>query len=281
MLAQPLSVTHSKQKTTALTKTTANERDDSSSALGDWYLDDDFWRHFGSLMFNEETFAQAAEEMDALIGQLGFSAGRVLDLGCGPGRHALPLASQGYPVTAVDTSPSLLAELKARRDTLDIEIVQADMREFHRPDAFDLVLIMWTSFGYFEAESDHDRVLECTAGNLAEGGRLVLDLVGVEYLARNLEPVHLTEYEDGRLLIERPVLVDDLQRLDNDWMLIDDDRVYRTHISHRVWSAGEIRALLSRHGLDVESIHGGFHAEPYDLDAERLIVIARKSRDTG
>jgi len=234
-------------------------------------------------MFNDDTFAQAVEDMEALIGQLGFSAGRVLDLGCGPGRHALPLAEQGYRVTAVDTSPSLLDELAARGRRADtaatIETVCADMREFHRPDEFDLILILWTSFGYFEAESDHDRVLECCLANLAKDGRLVLDLVGIEYLARHLEPVHLTEYDDGRLLIERPVLVDDLRRLDNEWMLIEGDRVYRTHISHRVWSSGEISALLSRHGLETESIQGGFHGEPYDLEADRLVVIARKTRD--
>jgi SAM-dependent methyltransferase len=277
MLAQALSIIHSDKTTSTLTQTTRDDFDEPPQTQDDWYLDDDFWRHFGSLMFNEETFAQAAEEMDALIGQLGFSAGRILDLGCGPGRHALPLAFQGYPVTAVDTSPSLLAELGDRCGDLDIEIVRADMREFRRPGAFDLALIMWTSFGYFEEESDHDRVLACVSDNLAEDGRLVLDLVGVEYLARNLEPVHLTEHEDDRMLIERPVLVDELRRLDNDWMLIDGDRVFRTRISHRVWSAGEIRALLERHGFDVESIQGGFHGEPYDLDAERLIVIARKA----
>jgi SAM-dependent methyltransferase len=260
-----------------LIQTLHDPRQSPRAAADDWYLNDDFWRRFGSLMFNEETFAQAAEEMDALVGQLGLSAGQVLDLGCGPGRHALPTAAQGYRVTAVDTSPSLLDELKARSsDEQAIEVVRADMREFTRPGTFDLILIMWTSFGYFDEESDHDRVLERCVENLTEDGRLVLDLVGVEYLARHLQPVHLTEYDDGRLLIERPVLVDDLRRLDNDWMLIDGDRVYRTHISHRVWSAGEISALLRQHGLDIESIQGGFHGEPYDLDAERLIVIARK-----
>ncbi|MEN1727048.1 MAG: class I SAM-dependent methyltransferase [Pseudomonadota bacterium] len=256
---------------------TTATKDTAEDQTGDWYLDDEFWRHFGSLMFNEDTFDEAATQIESLLGQLGGASGRVLDLGCGPGRHALPLAAQGYPVTAVDTSPSLLAELEQRRGELDIEIIHGDMRTFRRSRAFDLVLVMWTSFGYFESEDDHDRVLECIRDSLADQGRLVLDLVGVEYLARHLEPVHLTEYDDGRLLIERPMLVDDLRRLDNDWLLVDGDRVHRTHISHRVWSAGEIRALLARHGLETESIHGGFDGEPYDLDAERLIVIARKT----
>jgi len=254
--------------------TTPTDNDPASPE--DWYLDDAFWRNFGSLMFNEDSFAQAAEQSVDLIDQLGYSPQRILDLGCGPGRHALPLASQGYPVTAVDTSRSLLDQLEQRRGGLDIEIVQADMREFERPQAFDLVVIMWTSFGYFEHEADHGRVLERIRTSLMEGGRLILDLVGVEYLARNLEPVHLTEYEDGRLLIERPVLTDELRRLENDWLLIDGDRVHRSHIAHRVWSAGEISALLARHGLDVEAIHGGYQGEDYDLEAERLLVIAKK-----
>jgi len=252
-------------------------QNDDDASFEDWYLKDDFWRNFGSLMFNEDTFSEARDQVEALLGQLGGSIGRILDLGCGPGRHAIPLAAQGYPVTAVDTSPSLLHELEARRGNLDVETVLADMREFQRAGEFDLVLVMWTSFGYFERETDHDRVLDCVHANLSEDGRLVLDLVGVEYLARHLQPVHLTEYEDGRLLIERPMLIDDLRRLENDWILIDGDQAYRTQISHRVWSAGEIQSLLARHGLETESIHGGYFGEPYDLNAERLIVIARKT----
>jgi len=258
--------------------------DESEPGLDDWYLKDDFWRNFGSLMFNEDTFIEAAEQVEALLGQLGGSGGRILDLGCGPGRHALPLAAQGYPVTAVDTSPTLLTELESRRDfmqkemgtALDIEIIHGDMREFQRPNAFDLVLVMWTSFGYFKDEADHDRVLDQIHTSLASNGRVLLDLVGLEYLSRHLQPVHLSDLDDGRVLIERPVLVDDLSRLENDWMLIDGDQVHRTQISHRVWSAAEIRAQLARHGLETEIIQGGYYGEDYDLDAERLIVIARK-----
>lgn len=246
----------------------------------DWYLEDDFWRNFGSLMFNEDSFAEAAGQVEDLLDLLPEPPRRVLDLGCGPGRHALPLAASGYPVTAVDTSASLLDQLGRKAGELPIEIVQADMREFQRSAAFDLVLVMWTSFGYFEDEQDHGRVLDCIRESLTADGRLILDLVGVEYLARALQPVHLTEYDDGRILIERPLLVDDLTRLDNDWLLIDGERVHRTRISHRVWSAGEIRRLLAEHGLVVESIFGGYDGQDYDLEAERLIVIATPEQAT-
>lgn len=229
-------------------------------------------------MFNDQTFAEAEAQVDALLGLAGLQPLAILDLGCGPGRHALPLAGQGYPVTAVDTSASLLAELDARRAELPIETVEADMRSFCRPDAFDLVLVMWTSFGYFEDESDHRRVLDNIRASLTGGGRLVLDLVGLEHLCRTLEPVHLTEHDDGRILVERPLLVDGMRRLENEWLLIDGDRVERATFSHRVWSASEIKTLLAACGLEVTGIYGGYDGEDYDLEAERLIVVAEKSR---
>jgi len=240
----------------------------------DWFLEEEFWRTFGPLMFNDDTFASAAEEVNNLIELSGVRPNQILDLGCGPGRHTLPLAQAGHPVTAVDTSRLLLNQLQESVGELPVEIVEADMREFRRAQAFDLALVMWTSFGYFHDDDDHLRVLDNIRHSLSDQGRLVLDLVGVEYLARNLEPVHLTEYDDDRLLIERPLLTENLTRLENEWLLIDGDKVHRAEFSHRVWSAGEISALLARSGFEVLGIYGDCRGGLYDLEAERLVVIA-------
>lgn len=240
----------------------------------EWYLDEDFWRVFGPLMFDGQGFSEGEREIEQLVELLGARPDAVLDLGCGPGRHALPLARRGCAVTAVDTSPALLDDLTAEAGELPIEPVRADMREFVRESAFDLVLVMWTSFGYFADEADHERVLDNIRASLRPGGRLVLDLVGLEYLCRHLQPVHLTEYDDGRLLVERPVLVDEMRRVENEWLLIDGDRVHRRHWSHRVWSAGEITRLLAERDFAIESVCGDYRGADYDLEAERLIVIA-------
>jgi SAM-dependent methyltransferase len=150
------------------------------------------------------------------------------------------------------------------------------MREFSRPAAFDLVIVMWTSFGYFTDEADHRRVLDNIRSSLAPNGRVVLDLVGLEYLCRNLEPVHLTEYDDGRILVERPDLTDNMTRLTNQWMLIDGDRVHYHEFSHRVWSAGEIGSLLAAEGLLATEFFGDLLGAGYQLESERLIVIAEQ-----
>ena len=170
--------------------------------MSDWYIDDEFWQRFGPLMFSEAQFSEAAEQVPAIRERLALDQGTVLDLGCGPGRHALPLARAGLDVTAVDTSEHLLASLEERAavEGLKIEAIRADMRTFERAEAFDAVLLMWTSFGYFDAEADHGEVLDRIRASLKPGGRLLLDLVGLETLCRDLQPVHCTEYDDGRLL---------------------------------------------------------------------------------
>ena len=247
-----------------------------------WYLENPFWRDFGGVMFDETRFLAAKADVPKLMALAQCEAGRVLDLGCGPGRFALPLAERGFEVCAVDTSPSLLEDLKARQAQLPssvaerIEVVQADMRTFQRPNSFDWVMIMWSTFGYFEDEADHGQVLDLVYQNLSDDGVLILDLVGLEYLARHLEPVHLTELDDGRLLIERPLLIDEMTRLENEWLLIEGDRVKRTTFSHRVWSGGEMTRLLATHGFSVVGVYGDYDGNPYDLDAERMVFVAKR-----
>lgn len=258
----------------------------------DWFTDESFWRTFGPLMFGPEQFNEAEQQTDDLLRGLDLKLPskadpnpslEVLDLGCGPGRHALPLAQAGLKVTAVDTSAYLLDQLlnEAQQQKLAIEIIQQDMRKFIRPEAFDLALVMWTSFGYFDDESDHRQVLDNLFHSLRPGGKLVLDLVGLEYLCRNLEPVHLRETEDGQTLIERPILTEDLTRLENEWILIKPDTdgnesVHRALFSLRVWSAGEIICWLKDSGFGEVLVQSDFAGGEYTLESERLIVIAGK-----
>ncbi|MEM7053703.1 MAG: class I SAM-dependent methyltransferase, partial [Pseudomonadota bacterium] len=250
----------------------------------DWFTDESFWRTFGPLMFGPDQFSEAERQVDQLLATLGVpkqagNATNVLDLGCGPGRHALPLARAGLNVTAVDTSGYLLNQLLAnvQDQELEIEVLQQDMRSFSRSEQYDLALLMWTSFGYFEDEADHRKVLQNLFESLTAGGRLVLDLVGLEYLCRTLEPVHLSEYDDGRILIERPLLTDHLTRLENEWVLLQteadgSESVHRANFSHRVWSASEMVYWLKAAGFGQVTVTSDFAGGEYSMDSERLIL---------
>lgn len=254
----------------------------ASSRTGDdpppWYGDEDFWSTFYECLFNEESFGRAASEVEALCRLTGVKSGRVLDLGCGPGRHAVPLAQAGFQVTAVDLSELLLerGRERARRAGVEVEWVREDMRAFQRPQSFKLAVSLWSSFGYFDDPADDMRVLENLHASLADGGALVLDLVGKEWLCRNLEPVHLRELDSGGLLIERPMLTDNLTRLRNEWLLVQGERVTRREWSEQVYSGQELADRLFAAGFEDVSLHGGLDGSGYDLEAERLVALARK-----
>src|SRR5919199_5263013 len=109
--------------------------------------------------------AYLAERTPAEVDGLEAVAGlrppmRILDLGCGQGRHSIELARRGYEVTGLDQSPVLLAEAKHRAAEAGVNVrwILADMRDAPKED-FDLCVNLFTSFGYFAEDADNQRVL--------------------------------------------------------------------------------------------------------------------------
>ncbi len=99
-----------------------------------WFEDDAFWRDFFAVLFPAETFEAAAGHLDRALALTDVRAGNALDLACGPGRYAVPLAQNGFRVTAVDRSALLLheARMRAAAAGVEIEFVEHDMRSFVR-----------------------------------------------------------------------------------------------------------------------------------------------------
>jgi SAM-dependent methyltransferase len=127
----------------------------------EWFESEDFWREFYPFMFPPERFSAAKEEVSRIVNLTQCNAGSVLDLCCGPGRHAVEFAGSGFQVTGVDRSPFLLERARelASQSGLSLEWIKKDMRNFVRPAAFDLACNLFTSFGYFKEEQDNLKVL--------------------------------------------------------------------------------------------------------------------------
>lgn len=113
----------------------------------------------------------ATAEIEKVLCLCGAPSGDVLDLACGVGRHAIAFAKLGFRVTAVDLSAFHLAKAKERAAATDasIEFIQSDMRAFIRPNAFDLVVSLFSSFGYFEDPQDDLQVLRNMHQSLKPG----------------------------------------------------------------------------------------------------------------
>ena len=138
-----------------------------------WHEDDEFWATIAPILFGRERRDRAAVETAQILSLIGVDAGAsILDLCCGVGRHAVELARLGYRVTGVDRTSGYLDEARERaKDAgVEVELVEEDMRSFRREGAFDAVLNLFTSFGYFEDRDDDRKVVRNIHSSLKEGG---------------------------------------------------------------------------------------------------------------
>jgi SAM-dependent methyltransferase len=246
----------------------------------DWFDDETFWRELYPYMFPPERFAVAGEQADQLIALTKCTAGAALDLCCGPGRHAIALAQRGFAVTGVDRTACLLdrARERAALQGAAIEWVLEDMRRFCRPEAFDLVCNLFTSFGYFDNRADDLQVLRNLHASLKDSGVLVMEMIGKERLARVWQSAICTEHPDGSMLIQRPKVVKDWCRIQNEWTIIRGGRAQTFCFEHAIYSGCELRDLLLASGFSEVQLFGSLLGAPYDLEANRLVAVARKTR---
>ena len=213
-----------------------------------WHADDDYWRDFGPAIFAPARWEAAPIEVDRIISLLDLPergvGAAVLDMPCGPGRHSIEFAARGYTVTGVDRTERYLDEARSRaqKSGLAIDFIQDDMRAFARPEAFDIVLNLFTSFGYFEDEGDDVKTASNFHDCLKPGGRLVMEMAGKEHLARHFAPNLWRELEDGSLLLEERELVDGWRRIRNRWILIKDGERREHHMTLRFYGSGRTGA---------------------------------------
>ena len=244
-----------------------------------WHDQDDFWASMAPFLFTDEHWARASTQVEQVLVLLGVMPGAtVLDLCCGPGRHALELARRGLHVTGVDRTAAYLdcARKQAEAEGVAIEFVQEDMRSFCRPETFDGAINLYTSFGYFDSPADDRQVLMNVHQSLRSGAKFVLEMMSKEVLAAIFRERDWRE-RNGLILLEERRISDDWNRIDNRWILIDGDSRKEFIVSHRLYSAAELTSLMLECGFASVDVYGDLSGGPYDHTAERLVVVAHKA----
>jgi len=246
--------------------------------MREWFENEDFWREMYPLMFNEQQFAAADEQVQEILKLTGIRRGAVLDLCCGPGRHSVVLAKRGFQVTGVDRTRFLLNKARQRAKSArgKVEFVNSDMRDFVRPGAFRLAVNVFTSFGYFANKDDDRWAVRNIFESLKPGGVCVIDVMGKERLAKIMQSSHATRHPDGSLLVQLHEIFDDWTRIRNEWILLKGNRVRRFRFHHTLYSGQELKDLLQQAGYAEVKLYGEFDGQPYGPDAPRLVAVARK-----
>jgi SAM-dependent methyltransferase len=241
----------------------------------EWFSDETLWKAFYPFLFGPKRLDAGTSESEAIVRLTGVNGGRLLDLACGPGRHAIAFREAGLRVTGVDRSKFLLD--KAARAAAEVEWVNEDMRSFAREDEFDLAICMLSSFGYFEDDADNRKVLENVRRSLRPGGCFVLDVVGKEVLARIFQPAAADTVPGVGTYFSERRWVDAFTKLENDWTIVSETgEAKRYRMRHWVYSARELELMLRDAGLGDVRFFGSLSGEPYGPGASRLIALATR-----
>ncbi len=243
-----------------------------------WCENDEFWDLFGTWMFTESRWNNAPAEVDHILALTGVTPpAAVLDICCGPGRHSLELSRRGFTVTGVDRTIAYLddARKRAASEQLDIEYIVDDMRHFRRENAVDLILSMFTAFGYFEDDDEERAVLDNMYASLKPGGKVIFDMFSKEILARIFIPKSWEE-QDGVYMLEERTPSPDWKFMHNRWVLIKDGIVHEHEFNLRIYSVYEFEMVLEAAGFSQIDIYGSLKGTPHDHHAQRLVVVATK-----
>lgn len=129
-------------------------------------------------LYADKDYAAECDLIVAAFARYGSPpAGRVLDLGCGTGGHALLLAERGYDVVGVDLSGEMLdrARRKAAERSLTVKLVEGDVRDVDAGGRFDTALLMFAVLSYQLENDDVLATLRNIRRQVEPGGLLLLD----------------------------------------------------------------------------------------------------------
>ncbi len=200
----------------------------------------------------------------------------ILDIACGSGRHSILLAKRGYKVTGVDLSKRLLIEanLAAQRENLNIEFIEADIRNFNSDKKFDLVLNLFTSFGYFETDEENFLLFQKAYALLNSGSYFVFDYFNKTYLINNLVPY--SEESDGNysILQERKIVDDRVIKRIN-IRKNGSSKIYFESV--KLYDSKLLICKLKQIGFEIVKLFGDFSGKDYEENSSpRFIAICKK-----
>ena len=194
----------------------------------------------------------------------------ILDLCCGMGRHSISLKKMGYHVVGLDLSEVLLQKAVEKSKGLTIPFIRADMRKLPFIDgSFDVILNLFTSFGYFEEDAENERVLAEIARVLKPGGRFLIDFLNRTSVEQNLVPESKRKV-DGLWIKEKRWIEGDFVFKTIELKDQHGKRTYQERV--KMYHYEQLISMLEKHSLKYQEVYAGFDGETYSPQGKRMIV---------
>ena len=250
--------------------------------------------HYADPAYYAKAYADRTEDVDFYVRLAKKAGGPVLEYGVGNGRIAIPIARAGVPVTGVDHSREMLADLRGRlgHEPADVRRRVAtrcgDMRRVRLKRRFPLVICPFNGLLHLYARADVEQFLARVRDHLSPRGRFVLDVSMPDPGELSRDPNRA--YSSPRFRYPGGPIVSYEERFDYDrvrqilFVRMDFSpvgsrgRPWATPLAHRQLYPQELEALLHYNGFAVEAISGDYAGGPLEQDSDVIVVTCCKRR---
>jgi len=225
---------------------------------------------FYHILYKDRDYEEAQNFMCNLTNYLNVPEnGKILDLACGKGRHAIYLNQIGYNVTGVDLSKNSIDHAKQfENETLHFNV--HDMcKPYH--EKFDAVFNLFTSFGYFENEEDNLNTIKAIKANLNETGFGVIDFLNSDYIIDNLVEENTKTVQGIDFKQKR--------RVENGYIIKDifftaEGKDFEFQERVRALTLADFETLFKKAGVYLLDVFGDYKLNKYHKSSsQRLILI--------
>ena len=226
------------------------------------------------ILYHNRDLHEAQMFMDRLLAYLHPKPHeRILDLACGQGRHSIYISQKGFDITGIDLSAKSIAHAR-QFSNAHLHFDVHDMRQVYRPAHFDFVLNLFTSFGYFNNETENVVALAAAASSLKPGGKLVIDFMNTDKIIGDLVAEEEKEVNGINFRITRGV--------ENGFIVktmrfADDGREYRFEERVRALREEDFREYFSMVQLRLVEVFGDYALNPFVREeSARMIFVLKK-----
>jgi SAM-dependent methyltransferase len=240
------------------------------------WFNDWFGTEYYKILYNYRDDKEAQLFMSNLVVnnlQIPVSS-KLLDLGCGKGRHSKYLASLGYDVYGCDVVPENIS-FAQKESVSNLNFFVQDMRKDFQVSDFDLILNLFTSFGYFDNEEDNFKTIHNIHNALNNNGLFIIDFFNAEKVKKSIIKSHTIERNNLQFnitkKIENNIIVKDIE-------VIDGINTY--HYQERVMLLTKMhfQNYLDASNLRLVHIFGDYLLNPFnENESDRLIIVAQKN----